>query len=248
MSRKIIKFSAIDSTHSHALRLIGRRDISKYPDGCVLIADTQTIGVGRCHRRWVSPPGNLYTSILSPIPPSEDFCQLSLTIGCAARETIRHFLRESNFLRLHWPNDVYYGNRKICGILAASTDGWLIISVGINVNVSPDIGSAVSLKDILGDDVPKVPDVLDVLLKNVDDWLCLLRHVGFFRIRNYWLQNVNEISSRVVVRNGKESIVGIFCDLDERGRLVLEKEDGERLFISSGDLFVNSEIIMVSYE
>ncbi|MDR3151403.1 MAG: biotin--[acetyl-CoA-carboxylase] ligase [Holosporaceae bacterium] len=248
MNRKIIRLNVIDSTHSHAVRMVTNGGLLAYPDGCAIVADMQTAGVGRCHRRWLSPRGNLFASILTRMPEPEDFCKLSLAAGCAARETVLHFTENPDFLKLHWPNDIYYKNRKICGILVALADNWLIISVGINVNVSPGIESAVSIKDALESaDIP-LPEVLCILLKNVDYWLLQLQTLDFFCVRDYWLQNINEMRGNVVIKNGRESISGIFRNLDDRGRLILERNSGERLFISSGDLFMNAETIVVSDE
>jgi BirA family biotin operon repressor/biotin-[acetyl-CoA-carboxylase] ligase len=182
------------------------------------------------------------------MPKPEDFCKLSLAAGCAARETVLHFTRKSDFLKLHWPNDIYYKSRKICGILVALADNWLIISVGINVNVSPGVESTISIKDVLESaDIP-LPEVLGILLKNVDYWLFQLQGQNFFCVRDYWLRNINEMRDNIVIKNGRESISGIFRDLDERGRLVLEMDNGEHLFISSGDLFMNEEMIVVNDE
>ncbi|MDR2268070.1 MAG: biotin--[acetyl-CoA-carboxylase] ligase [Holosporaceae bacterium] len=248
MNRKIIRLNVIDSTHSHAIRLVTNGDLLAYTDGCAIVADVQAAGVGRCHRRWLSPKGNLFASILTRMPESEDFCKLSLAAGCAARETVLHFTGKPDFLKLHWPNDIYYKGRKICGILVALADNWLIISVGINVNVSPSIESAISIKDALESSDVSLSDVLDILLKNADYWLLQLREQNFFCVRDYWLQNINEMRDNVVIKNGRESISGIFRDLDERGRLVLERNNGERLLISSGDLFMNAEKIVVNNE
>ncbi|GHT92317.1 biotin--[acetyl-CoA-carboxylase] ligase [Alphaproteobacteria bacterium] len=253
---QVIKFNIIDSTHSYALKMINEPETSE----CAIIADQQTKGIGRCNRKWISDRGNLFVSIIKWLhhgrlsnneihSSNVDVGKISLTIACAVRDTIAHFVGDSSDLTLHWPNDVYHKNRKISGILIAVAGEWMVISVGINVNSAPNITLApTSLKDIIlsSNDIPPM-SVFNILIASIDKWLLLLEKSDFSCIRSYWLRNINGIKCNVVVKNGMESVSGLFYDLDESGRLILEK-DGEYLFISSGDLFLNQEGIVVSNE
>jgi BirA family biotin operon repressor/biotin-[acetyl-CoA-carboxylase] ligase len=227
---------------------------------CVVVAKIQTNGVGRCNRKWVSEEGNLFASILKK-PPVQDLGQLSLTAACAVREALlgcissvvgaEYTADHDQQLKLHWPNDVYYANSKISGILMTKVDGWLIVSIGVNVNARPhNVGSATSLKAVLwGEATTKSIDTIDLLnrvLKSIGQWFHSLHSLGFSRARNYWLRNINEIMCRVVIKNGNWSVDGVFQDIDDCGRLVLEK-NGNRLFISSGDLFANQEGLVINH-
>ncbi|GHU18993.1 biotin--[acetyl-CoA-carboxylase] ligase [Alphaproteobacteria bacterium] len=251
---QIIRFNIIDSTHTYALKLIGEPETSE----CAIIADQQTNGVGRCNRKWISDRGNLFVSIVMKLPKKMDLGKISLTVACAVRDTIAHFVGDSSDLTLHWANDVYHKDRKISGILIAVAGEWMVISVGINVNSSPKrhVGSADNDKtcilQALNDKarvLQALPpmSVFNILIANIDKWLLLLEKSDFSCIRSYWLRNINGIKCNVVVKNGVESVSGLFYDLDESGRLVLER-NGEYLFISSGDLFLNQEGIVVSNE
>lgn len=160
---KILHLKSIDSTHLYALRLIDASmaylDTS---DILTIFADEQTSGIGRCNRYWVSQKGNLFTSVIMPMPPNSDLGQLSLAVACSVRETISAVLRRClkdprimddllQKLKLHWPNDVYYDSAKISGLLLAVSNGMLVISVGININSSPDFSDypTINLKKIL---------------------------------------------------------------------------------------------------
>jgi BirA family biotin operon repressor/biotin-[acetyl-CoA-carboxylase] ligase len=229
-------------------------------EDCAIVAKVQTNGIGRCSRKWVSQEGNLFASILKK-SPGQDLGQLSLTTACAVREAILDHISElagTEFddscvqqLKLHWPNDIYYGNLKVSGILMAMVDGWLVISIGVNANSNPvGVTSSTSLRTVLWDGDTAEPidttALLKRIMKNIGDWFRLLNMAGFSKIRNYWLQNINNIKCRVVIKNGHSSINGIFQDIDDRGRLVLE-ENGNRLFISSGDLFANQEGLVINH-
>lgn len=246
--KNIIRFQTIDSTHSHAIRLAEKGD----SDECIIVSEKQTSGVGRCGRKWISDSGNLFVSILIKaysdfFEKSHDLGKLSLTVACAVRETIFYYINDSIDLSLHWPNDIYYKGKKISGILFSTINDYLIISVGINVNSSPHLEcrDTICIWDILEcKEMIDISKTLNVLLKNIDDWFYSLTTRGFLYIKSYWLLNINKINCKVTIKNGSDSISGIFSDIDDYGRLVLEK-CGKRLFISSGDLFVNHEGIII---
>lgn len=278
---KVLHFKTIDSTHICALRLADSPILnSNTPDCMVIVADEQTGGVGRCNRRWVSQKGNLFTSIIMNMPGNSDLGQLSLTVACAVRETIlsvihkhtssttlpeasKHF---SQKLKLHWPNDVYYESSKISGTLLAISSGMLIISIGLNVNSSPNLSDRCTasisqiIKDLCFSPDPfvfskshnmhylkrhthspvelHIRDVLDTLLQSVISWVSYLCDPGFSKVRSYWLENIYEINCDVVVKSGSSVLEGIFLGIDSSGRAVLEQR-GRKLLISTGDLFVN---------
>ncbi|MDR3179878.1 MAG: biotin--[acetyl-CoA-carboxylase] ligase [Holosporaceae bacterium] len=246
---QIIKFNVIDSTHNFALRMLNK---NAAPRECAIVALRQTRGIGRCNRRWISPEGNLFTSIIKRSPPYRDIGKISLTVACAVRDTVAHFIGDSPDLTFHWPNDVYYKNLKISGILMAVVGDWMVISVGINVCHAPSNLSATCIRDILLQSKRDLGSttamtVFDLLNTSIDSWLLVLEKLSFSCIRSYWLRNINEFKCNVILRNGNESISGLFYDLDECGRLVLER-DGKHFIISSGDLFLNQEGILVNNE
>ena len=90
--------------------------------GSVFLADRQTAGRGRFGRRWASPPGGLYLSLLAAAPPGEGsapaaarFSLLPLAAGLAAAEAVERTVGLRPVLR--WPNDLDLGSGKIGGVL-----------------------------------------------------------------------------------------------------------------------------------
>lgn len=251
---KILHFERIKSTHLYALDLIESGDISKYDsnDGdivCVINADEQTNGIGRCSRKWISISGNLFVSIVTKNSAGNDSGQLSLAVGCAVRESISEMIRRRgncrNFseekLKLHWPNDVYYNEKKMSGILICQCSEYLVISIGINTNSSPQ--DFVSMREIVGGEISNSA-IISVLCEQLKKWIKSLDNEGFPLVRSYWIKNVCYIGCNIEVRNGNETISGLFSDIDESGRAVLFC-DGRCFFVSSGDLFRNQERIVV---
>lgn len=104
--------------------------------GDFVVADRQTGGRGRRERAWVSPPGlNAYASFLVDAP-SGPVGMIVYAAGLAVADTLETVAGVRAFLK--WPNDVFAGEHKLCGILCESvtTPGGprVVVGVGLNVN------------------------------------------------------------------------------------------------------------------
>lgn len=122
---EIIYREAVDSTNE----LLRRRDDLKA--GLVAIADTQTNGRGRRGNKWHSPVGGLWMSFLLQLVPPSERLALSLAVAQCLQETVSQFGVKS---RVVWPNDLYFGNAKLGGVLIETYDRFAIVGVGLNVN------------------------------------------------------------------------------------------------------------------
>ncbi len=136
------------------------------PAGTRVVAQRQTAGRGRATRRWASPPGGLYLSLVLPAP--EDARSLfALAVGTtlADRLTSRYGVP----LRLKWPNDLVVpgpsGGRKLAGILVdlvPSPSLGTAAVVGVGINVACEVGDlpvelrrrAAVLREFAGNAVP----------------------------------------------------------------------------------------------
>ena len=179
---------------------------------------------------------------------SEDICKISLATACAVHKTVKNLLDidQKSLLYLHWPNDIYYKTKKLSGILLAVIGDWVVISVGLNIR-SVSVPTAVSLDEIIDVSNISAQELFYSVLSNLDDEMNLLRTDNFSDIRKYWLQNIIGMNSEVTIRNGKDSLSGIVRGIDGIGRLILER-DGKKLYISSGDMFVDEKKIVVDYD
>lgn len=247
MKYKIIKLKEIDSTHNLAIRMIENNSAFE----CGIIADSQTNGIGRCERKWESASGNLYSSIIKKISKNEDICKISLATACVVHKTVKNLLysesvEKKDSLYLHWPNDIYYKNKKLSGILLAVIRDWIVISVGLNIH-SVSVPTAISLDQIVDVSDVSAQKLFFSVLNNLDDELSLLQADNFHDIRKYWLQNIVGMDSEVTIKNGNDCLSGIARGIDEFGRLILEC-NGKKLYISSGDMFLNEKRIVVNYD
>jgi BirA family transcriptional regulator, biotin operon repressor / biotin---[acetyl-CoA-carboxylase] ligase len=211
----------------------------------VVLADAQTAGRGRQGRRWVSPPGNLYMSVLlRPAPPGPRWSVLPLAAGLALAEALA---AEGLEARLKWPNDVMVGDRKIGGILTeatSSTDGLESVVVGIGVNLAlrpsdlpADVATAVTCAN---DELARAVDhiaLMAAVLARLTVWYHALAREGPGAVQAAWRTRAVPWWGRTVEAwSGERRLRGIARDLDEGGALILELEDGTRAALHSGEV------------
>ena len=142
-----------DSTNNVLLRHI--RD---YDNLSVVAAVSQTAGRGQRGNRWVSAPGDNLTFSLLLKPqglPAREVMALTCLATLAVRDTLRG---EGVAAVIKWPNDIYVGKRKICGMLVengleGADIAWSVIGIGINLNQTEFPGEVLnptSLKRLTG--------------------------------------------------------------------------------------------------
>ena len=131
------------------------------PHGFCVAAHTQTSGRGQRGNSWEAAPGvNLtFSMCLRPrtITPARQY-ELSMLVSTAVCDYLRQFVPEPDQLLLKWPNDIYYQDLKMGGILIEQTlSGHKIersvAGIGINVNQTEFVSNApnpVSLKQLTG--------------------------------------------------------------------------------------------------
>ncbi len=119
----------IDSSNSELMR----RARAGQHEPTLLVAESQTAGRGRMGRVWQSQPGDSLTFSLSlPLTP-KDWSGLSLAVGLSLAESLHPDVG------LKWPNDLWFQDRKLGGILveAASMGGRSQVVVGVGLNIRP---------------------------------------------------------------------------------------------------------------
>ena len=143
--------SCLDSTQSECYR-----KWQQEPDKCwAVLSDRQTQGRGRYGHNWVShPAANIYLSFVQKNVFGHRLGHLNLCYGIFLYKTIVALypdLKEN--LTLKWPNDLYFFDKKIAGLLFQTLDADLsniIVGIGINVYARteqlPAIGSSLVLE------------------------------------------------------------------------------------------------------
>jgi len=104
------------------------------PEGSVAVAEEQTEGRGRLGRSWHAPAKTsvLVSVLLRPSLDQARLPELSLVAGRAVAQAIADVREVEPTIR--FPNDVLIGGRKVAGILAESSEGRVVLGIGVNVN------------------------------------------------------------------------------------------------------------------
>ena len=223
---KIKWFNALDSTNDEALR-----QIDEYDNLSVLSAREQTAGRGQRGNRWLSRPGeNLTFSLVYKPAGLRAADQMLLT--ATATVAVRDYLRSRGIsARIKWPNDIYAGDSKICGMLIENgLEGafikYSVIGIGLNVNqkeFAPELMNPTSMARLTGK-----------TFSLEEELPCLL---SFFRfpvsedIWNLYTEQLYRLGERHEwsLPDGSTfpgTITGVLRD----GRLRMETPGGERLF------------------
>lgn len=130
---RVSVLDAIDSTNSALLRSLGNT-----VSGDVILAELQTAGRGRRGSTWYSTlASDLIFSLVFEFDELKDSLGLSLAAGLSIIEGLKELgYRE---IKLKWPNDLYYNDRKLCGILVetAIKDGHVMAVIGAGLNFYP---------------------------------------------------------------------------------------------------------------
>jgi len=211
------------------------------PEGLIVIADEMSRGRGRLGRVWYASRGGLWFSIILRPKLLKSLQLLSLSTGLALVKALRDLFDIEAMLK--WPNDVIYRDRKLAGILieaSAELDrvNYVVVGVGINVNneLPKEIEHiAVSLKQILGREVPRI-HVLKAFLTKFDKvYVSLLRGSTesiLSELRTY----MGTLGKRVRVIFLSGEVEGEAIDIDNFGRLILMTKSGRRRTIEAGDV------------
>lgn len=234
----------VDSTNLEALRRAARGDRGPL----WLQAVAQTGGRGRSGRSWLSPPGNLYASLLIHLDiDAARAAQLSLVTGVAVHRVIASLLpHEAATGRLHlkWPNDLLLDAAKLAGILieSSTTSGkpglTAVIGIGINVATHPaDIGRPATNLRVHGVDVAPA-DLLKRIAGAVDIALKAWMRHGFEPFRAEWLERAHRVGVEVATDTSAGRLTGTFTGLAEDGALMVKSGDGIEHRVSFGDVTI----------
>lgn len=221
---------SLASTNDRARELAARGETD-----VAVLADEQTGGRGRLDRKWASPPGGIYCSVLirPPVPPDR-LPLLTIAAAVAATDGAAAAGVES---ACKWPNDlVVPDGRKLAGLLAesATADGvvdWVVVGLGLNANAEPDAlpPEATSLRELAGEPIDRRA-VTQAFLESFDTWRRDLDGVI-----DAWRDRADTLGRRVWVRTTDDEFVGVATDLDGSGALLVETNDRTRR-VTTGDV------------
>ena len=240
----------IKATHSTNTLLKELLAKGEWPEGeRYLYTAFQTAGRGQAGNGWESEEGkNLLCSIL--LPPRKDLFYLNVLVSVAVHKVIRSLLFErsgllslSEAVSIKWPNDIYYGDKKIAGILIENAIlgnevKYSIAGIGLNVNQTTFLSSApnpVSLKLISGKETD-IDALMQALMAQIEAleamdeaqiWAYYREHL--YRREGLWPFVEREVSTAPTM-NAEKGAEGIFLakieNVRTNGEIELRDQNG----------------------
>lgn len=206
----------------------------------VVCAKEQTAGKGMGVNVWESQPGeNLTFSMgveMSFLKAADQFL-LSQAVPLGLLEVLDTML-PADSLTVKWPNDLFFGDRKLCGILINSTIhgmdmGVSVIGMGLNVNQLQFQNwptNPISIQMILGKEIALEP-LLHQLVEAVDERIQLLRtEEGVARIKKDYLNRMYRYRTWADYEVDGQKVRRFITGIDAFGRLQTLDDSG-KMFI-----------------
>lgn len=204
----------------------------------------QTAGRGQKGNSWESEQSKnlLFSILLHPVyvQPSKQFC-ISEAIALAVVKSLKEIVAEESVAKdftVKWPNDIYWKNKKIAGILIenelfGSTIRDCIVGVGININQQNFISDApnpVSLYNILGVNT-NVEEVLDAIIKQFVANVSMIENGQTALLHKEYMDSLFRRKGIYPYRDADSEFMATINDVREDGRLILiDSDNKERIY------------------
>ena len=220
----------------------------------IFISEEQTAGRGRLGRKFVSPAKTgLYISLcLFPTIALEDLSLITCATAVACVETLEELTGKS--LNIKWVNDLFYQDKKVGGILTEVISDFesqqvqsLIVGMGINLVEAPEafpeelhsiVGSIFSSKKEYEAQSFNRNHFIATFLKK---WAFYYENLSKRDFIDSYRKHSNVIGKAVKVIEGNHVYHAFAKDIDENGRLIVEKEDKSLHALSYGEVSIRTK-------
>ena len=213
---------------------------------CTFVAFSQTGGKGRLGRTFYSPKNSgVYLSLLLK-PELEIERAILITTAAAVAVTRTLKILGCENAQIKWVNDIFVNNKKVCGILTESVINsetkkldFAVLGVGINL-VKPQEDFPEDIKEIAG--VVFENDRGDLKERFVAEFLNefykIYKDLSTASFMNEYREKCFFLGEEITVIQGDSKRKATAISVDENARLEVEYENGEREFLSSGEISI----------
>ena len=242
LGKKVYYFDTISTTQNFAMKFASENN----ENGTVIISKKQTGGRGRMKRKWKSPAGGIWMSII--INPSFDISHATLVpiatslALCIAIEKTLKIKPE-----LKWPNEITIKGKKIAGVLVdtsiiSNEIESMILGVGINFKIKPRKLTSIIKK------TPNFYGVTTLVKKNesalplvqqflyeLENVIQLINSKHIKKIKNEWTKRSSTIGKNISIVTDNGNLNGKAVKIDNDGALIISKgKKTERILV--GDI------------
>lgn len=227
---RLVRVEETDSTNSLIRQMMAEGDM---PEGSVVVANYQTAGRGQVGNVWESEAGKnlMFSMVLYPscIPVNRQFL-ISQIAALSVKEALDEYI---DGVSVKWPNDIYWRDKKICGMLIENdlsgrnlSDS--IIGVGLNVNQKvfhSDAPNPVSLIQITGREIDR-DELLENFRRRFYNYYLSLLNEEYDEIRERYRASLYRGDGFYPYSDSAGSFEARIHDIESTGHLHLELRDG----------------------
>lgn len=237
VGQNLIKLKEVDSTNNFLKDLVSKSE--PLAEGTVIMADNQFAGRGQQESVWQTQAGkNISTSIyLKPsfLPLDKQF-YLNIAVSLAVSDALSSFVTEG--IKVKWPNDMYFQDKKLGGILientlTGSSIKSSVIGIGLNVNqseFSENISQrATSVIQILQKDVPLM-DIMAKIFIFMEKYYLILRAGKYSILQNDYLARLYNFNIPALYKQDGAFFEGTIKGVEDGGRLTVDTNEGLKSF------------------
>lgn len=224
---ELILLETVDSTNDYLLRIAHLNRV------IACFAEQQTSGKGQRGKSWTSPRGQIYFSLLWTFQqPPHYILGLSLAIGISVARSLQLY-GIGDGLAIKWPNDVYYQNKKLVGILVETVPGssGIYHSVsGVGINLFPyeiQINQPWTyVQEILQSPIER-NRLAGLILNELLIIFQKFSHHGLEAFLDEWRQWDYLYGKKITITTSQVSLMGIMQGISSNGELLLLDEQNQ---------------------
>lgn len=231
-------YEELSSTNDTAFEILFER--GKKANGGIVVAENQSNGRGRMGRKWVSKKGDSLLLSLILIPPENYFKEfIPLGAGLSVVRCIKKCCGVD--VKLKWPNDIVFDGKKLGGILVESktmgkTPSGFVIGIGLNVKGKKDdfpfeLRNKVSTIEEVSQKECDKNHLLKFLIKELKEIYNFSFSDKIVFMAELKREFIHRKGDRIKINLGNEILEGIFVEINDEGRMVINTAKGEMVII-----------------
>ena len=208
------------------------------PEGTVIMADHQTAGKGQQQSGWHGQAGKNLTFSLLLFPDfliADQSFSLLCAISLGVIKALQLILGDKT--RIKWPNDIYYGQKKMGGILienllAKRSIKQAVVGIGININQESfpdDLPNPISIWQVLYKK-SVLKEVLLQICASIEFYYLKLKAGEFNDVKQEYLQNLYGLGQELWFQTKEKTFIGKIATVNHLGRLGIQQENETEFF------------------
>lgn len=228
---KIFFYDEIDSTNNEAKRLLNNGENAPF----IVVAKSQSTGRGRRGRTFLSPIGGTYLTVVVESKETETELVTTKTAVAISRSIKECFNKET---QIKWVNDLYYKDKKLCGILCEGVVNMelnqiseVVIGVGVNYK-SEDIPKDIAISLFEKNEYPRASKA-EFIINQAEQVFKIQKENEY--LDEYKAKSFVLGKDVLIIKQGEE-VEAKAIDIDEKAHLIVEYKNGQIEHLSSGEI------------